>query len=571
MGTTLILKQPLRRCFLLLLFLFMVGWITIVWRIKFIPIDGTDNVSSFWKATTSSKSVLDSPFQYLHDNIIDHDHNISNNSLYVTTFILTSFLEQKEEYTTTLPMTSSSSNHVVHLPPTTSAYTFNASTMSTSSSSPPSPLRNILFVHVGKAGGETIKSVLHIGCASRRNRLRRQRCYQELSFQLHHVPPSILSQQVTSYLHCNTIFPSPKHLQRKKNNQTIHITSYLFNLRHPVDRIVSWYYYIHPRFCRQNSSMFENNTNTNNTVNGISSSSSLSSSSSSSSFSSTNCLTQLAIKNDPIHSWEAQFFVQCFPTIHDWVQALRMNHHHHHHHDNNDDTNSSSSSSSHNVTHVCIQLAWATILGQVSIRQSSLVAHATFNLQYYVSKTILSLQQHPQEQNNHQQQQQQHQQPREILVIRTSDLWNDLVGLEYYVRQHSLYTSNDDNDNIVHDRSSMTISSQNSNLSRISPFGLRHGMNETHGSQYYYHTQNYTQEPSSGTLQLSNHEIRILCCALQSELYWFFQLLMNATNLPPETREGSWQQALQHCFVSYRTWNDLLLDCRYVLNKKYTS
>lgn len=95
--------------------------------------------------------------------------------------------------------------------------------------------RRILFVHVGKAGGESIKQILKAGCSVMRNRNRRKTCLAAL-------PNSTLSDGVAGYFHCFSV--QPKRMESGA-------TSFLFNLRHPVDRALSWYKYVHPDNCHR--------------------------------------------------------------------------------------------------------------------------------------------------------------------------------------------------------------------------------------------------------------------------------------------------------------------------------
>lgn len=96
--------------------------------------------------------------------------------------------------------------------------------------------KSIVFVHIGKAGGETIKAALEVGCAVKKNKLARKQCKTSLQH-------SALSDQVKGYFHCFRVLPKENVI-----NQTT-TTSYLYNIRHPVHRIVSWYRYIHPSHC----------------------------------------------------------------------------------------------------------------------------------------------------------------------------------------------------------------------------------------------------------------------------------------------------------------------------------
>jgi hypothetical protein len=175
--------------------------------------------------------------------------------------------------------------------------------------------RKILFVHVGKAGGETIKNILEMGCKSRKNKRRRNECLQK-------VPDSALNQQVHGYFHCFTIEP-----------RSIQADSFLFNLRHPVDRAVSWYRYVHPGHCPPAGINSKKNTPV--------------------------CIAQRQLQSNP-GGWVGQFFQQCFPTVQDW--ALPQ-------------------------TTKCQELALQTYQGTLSEKEVPLAAHMIANLRHYVEKT----------------------------------------------------------------------------------------------------------------------------------------------------------------------------------------
>jgi Sulfotransferase family len=93
-------------------------------------------------------------------------------------------------------------------------------------------LSRIMFVHVGKAGGETAKYILRVGCTAFGNHEKRASCLQNL-------PPSKLSDSVTSYL----------HIEPKNPSATSRARAYLMVARDPVDRFISWYHYMHPAGC----------------------------------------------------------------------------------------------------------------------------------------------------------------------------------------------------------------------------------------------------------------------------------------------------------------------------------
>lgn len=104
------------------------------------------------------------------------------------------------------------------------------------------PLR-ILYVHIGKTGGEWIKSQLSVICKTRKNPQVKKACLEK--FQT--TSSSQLSLQTVGYFHVHNLFPRNGHALA---------SHYLFSIRHPLTRLVSWYVYNHPRSCdpRENNS-----------------------------------------------------------------------------------------------------------------------------------------------------------------------------------------------------------------------------------------------------------------------------------------------------------------------------
>lgn len=228
-----------------------------------------------------------------------------------------------------------------------------------------STFTNIMLVHVGKAGGETVKSILYTGCHVMRNEKRRLDC-------LAHLPSSQLSTAVQSYFHCFTVKP-PK----KKRNNKGPGDAYLFTVRHPVDRIASWYRYIHPNHCQQSS----------NTV------------------VSPSCIAAKQRTNDPA-GFVVQFFDTCFPTVQDWAFAGAA---------------AAASPSGEdeinnkrfNVSSLqCQELAQSTLAGQVDPKQVPLAAHLVANFRHYMQTTVDANPVVP------------------VLVIRMEHLWYDIKALD---------------------------------------------------------------------------------------------------------------------------------------------
>jgi hypothetical protein len=128
--------------------------------------------------------------------------------------------------------------------------------------------RKVLFIHIGKTGGETLKHIIKIGCDVKKNIRQRLKCFENLP---NHTSSSFFSNSIIGYYHCNQLMSSTKvttvlipfPYDRNNRSNTIHpnnnlvssfikqynITTFLYTIRHPVDRIQSWYYYINPQSC----------------------------------------------------------------------------------------------------------------------------------------------------------------------------------------------------------------------------------------------------------------------------------------------------------------------------------
>lgn len=87
----------------------------------------------------------------------------------------------------------------------------------------------ILFVHIGKTGGEFIKAQLAVICKTRKNKLVKADCLKRFQSS---GKQSLLSSYTMGYLHVhNPVFPK-NGLQAS--------THYLFSVRHPLSRFLSW-------------------------------------------------------------------------------------------------------------------------------------------------------------------------------------------------------------------------------------------------------------------------------------------------------------------------------------------
>ncbi|CAB9522968.1 expressed unknown protein [Seminavis robusta] len=99
------------------------------------------------------------------------------------------------------------------------------------------PNRTIAFVHLGKAGGMTVRSSTSLACRLAANSTE---AFRTACIDKHFLPNATLSRQVNYYFHM--------HAYNKSELEGA--TSYLFVLRHPVERVISAYRYSHPANCR---------------------------------------------------------------------------------------------------------------------------------------------------------------------------------------------------------------------------------------------------------------------------------------------------------------------------------
>lgn len=183
--------------------------------------------------------------------------------------------------------------------------------VTTSSSTSPSNIKKrnkkvrILYVHIGKTGGEYVKAQLgSVICRTRKNRLLKDACMKRFTVlsqqklqqriqqqQSSSSSLSYLMQYTYGYMHVqNPIVP-------KNGIRTS--THYMYSIRQPVSRLLSWYVYNHPYSCdtiRQSDSPSCKTA-------------SLSVSSSSS------------LMTSPVDPWNVQFY-KCFPTLIEWVDTV---------------------------------------------------------------------------------------------------------------------------------------------------------------------------------------------------------------------------------------------------------
>lgn len=349
--------------------------------------------------------------------------------------------------------------------------------------------RTILFVHVGKAGGETIKGVLDAGCQVMRNVRRRNKCLARL-------PASKLSDTVTGYFHCFKVQPV---------GMAAEATSYLFNVRHPLDRTVSWYNYVNPNNCVSIEGKVADHD------------------------SSPKCGAKSQLRRDP-DGFVGQFFQTCFPTVDDWAYALLAaaaasdkTLAHHPRPNKSAAINATTTNTNTSIVVDCAELAKTSLAGRLDWRHVPIAAHLTANYQHYTAQTVTA---HP---------------AKEVIVVRMEHIWDDLKALD---RQ----------------------------LGGTGDFGAVEGSAYTHGSESYYNSNNSSKhqrlalagdaagdaadDDSAAAVLMA---VQLLCCALQTELHTYRDLLIRAANLHENDKLETVQAAVERC--GWRSWDEMKLTC----------
>ena len=223
---------------------------------------------------------------------------------------------------------------------------------------------SIYFVHIGKSGGETVKSILEFGCHARVNLERKLTCFKNL-------PDSQLSKVVRGYLHCLE--------QSRSSIAPREATAFLFTLRHPLDRTMSWFHYVHPQHCQLNQTQTRSSSRQ-------------------------NCMALDNVQTHP-DGWLAQFFHDCqFTTMARWADALLL------------ELQSTSTTNSNNHNNPCYTLARTSLLGGPShigsMEQVPLASHLISNIRVNNEATAHRFPQTP------------------VIIVRTESLWQDLQELD---------------------------------------------------------------------------------------------------------------------------------------------
>jgi hypothetical protein len=218
--------------------------------------------------------------------------------------------------------------------------------------------REVILIQPDMQLSATIfKFFFDAGCFTMRNKAIRNNCKRQ-------VPKTKLDK----------ILKNVVLLYHPRSGATAKANCLLFNLRHPVDRVVSWYKQVHPENCEGNSK------------------------------SSLACQGKKQIAKDP-DGWVASFFERCFPTIEDLAESFAI------HSKTTIETTKTDVNAANSNQTSCNDLAYE--LFQSGEKNENVIAiDAASNFRYYHNKTLLK---YPE---------------KEVWVVRSENVLEDLDALE---------------------------------------------------------------------------------------------------------------------------------------------
>jgi len=236
----------------------------------------------------------------------------------------------------------------------------------------PKKKRTILFAHVGKTGGMTLRQYTSLKCRLPRDPEVPEKLIQSCIHRYFR-EGDVLARQTTGYLHMWSVDP----------NELEHSTSFLMTLRNPVDRIISAYRYSHPNNCNRKNKKKPDRP--------------------------FGC--EIAKKMRQRRSKQYKMFGICFPSagIEDFAQSVMSPYYA----DSVSLKNISNKKNQANTKVVaglatCRQMARDVIEGTLDVW----VYHMKYNHAYYANKTIWA---YP---------------DKELFAIRTEHEWEDMVALD---------------------------------------------------------------------------------------------------------------------------------------------
>jgi hypothetical protein len=337
----------------------------------------------------------------------------------------------------------------------------------------------LLFVHVGKAGGETIKWRLKVICNLRASRRKRAICQEQFESGAGGAGgdgESELSKHTIGYMHCNSLRP-------KTSLPTA--TTLLFSVRDPMNRIISWFQYMHPLNCLperpsaacnlKKEEQQKQQRQQDETTNG-----------------------------DESSSWGHVMFHVCFHDVNDMLQALRPTR----------VAGGDDESSKTKDKNTCSAMALDTVQGRGPPGPSN---HLFFNYNFYAKRTLVPIASSnasdPTAMSSSSSSSSQRLlgeggTTKTIVVVRQEALWDDLRSIEAMLGGNR-YRSFETEGPVV-----------------------------THGSEMFPY-----KAVADPTL------IPILCCAISNELGIYVDLIQRAQNLEPTQRLDSIRRLQSKCGV----------------------
>jgi len=462
--------------------------------------------------------------------------------------------------------------------------------MTTTSTRPGSSGRSILFVHVGKSGGETLKRVLEVGCRSAANGAKRRSCLRDLQTRRRR-RPSQLDRRVRGYAHCFQLYSLDSYDRRRQQQQLqsqqqhqrddgngngngdefydfalepvrpdddealrlvkSSFASLLYNVRHPVDRVVSWYNYVSPQSCRRSADDLRATTATNAAL-------------------SPSCRTKreiaLLATNDAADSgyaghnfssspWIAQFF-KCFPRLTRYADMIV-----HVQRQQQQQQQSSSSSAAHAaaagfVLSPCGKLALESLTmllttpnastttkkAKATLEENPLAAHLVANLQTSVREYYLQDGEESDDEGDwfdtsrvFDDRRRRRRPGPDVLTIRTEHFWDDVLSLESF-----LGSNDDDDETITPPTPTTAVMKANATATDVKiAFG------SFIGSRVNEHKS--IENGSNGKAVLSPKQYYAFCCVLRKEFAAYGTLVVRSSNLADAATDSTLRDALRKC------------------------
>jgi hypothetical protein len=218
--------------------------------------------------------------------------------------------------------------------------------------------REVILIQPDMQLSATIfKFFFDAGCFTMRNKASRNNCKRQ-------VPKTKLDK----------ILKNIVLLYHPRAGATAKANCLLFNLRHPVDRVVSWYKQVHPENCEGNSKW------------------------------SLACQGKNQIGKDP-DGWVASFFERCFPTIEDLAESFAIQT------KTTIETTKTDMNASNSNQTSCNDLAYK-LFQSGEKNENAIAIDAASNFRYYHNKTLYK---YPE---------------KEVWVLRSENVLEDLDALE---------------------------------------------------------------------------------------------------------------------------------------------